>query len=608
MGNPYREITKLPFRDFTLSEFDKWAKIMERIKKNDFENANFEELAQATYYQLAMCNYHGFLFVLKLCNKKCDQQTLFIQDEQRNQLLFLELLLYQDEQAWCAYSIGVLDIYHYLGWFKLNLLNLCLKKYRPALLLVGKTKNRCFCYGLRRSIFLRNLVGENNVGACDVLKVLYNIEQNMIEANIDAYYIYNLRSRISNIRELPEVIQENEQEREHEHKHKHVYQEPINKHDMSMMIPLMQQGSNKALLQVLSQCILFENTFSYGLDESEQTLKNKRLILKHYGDIKERLTTKITEVDGYILSRILKMFKNKYKMYINMHINVDMKSNCNNFLERCIEATYNYLSKSGKNIELGVAYLSFWIKWRFNPRKLLEPSVPICKNIILEYLSHGLIFFPSFYSNNVITNIYEGLSFDDGQSAKLVQENLSIINSSIENFFWYSKTAEEQAKIIKEKVHSFNLMLSLRLACLWEPALIILGININKEIIYLHNDSQCNFVSSVSCNNFSDNTIFNIQVLINALMLNLLDIKTKYTILFDEEIDNEQHICLQEKSELVTKYGANEKKDTILSVVYDICKFSMEHIHYIKLHESYKWGGSEYTSIKTSFDNMRKLR
>ena len=579
----YKDITKLPFRDFTLDEFDSWALAMENIK-NSSVHANFKELLQATYYQLAIYNYHGALYFLKKCEEICDKNQ---PENQKNQIIFLPILLYQDEPRWCKKHAKIPDSSS--KHFKRDLLKLCLAKYRPALILIGKTKNRFFKYNLDASCFVYWFCRETTYCLADVLHILEKIEICMVETKVDDYYICKFRIRINSIRKLINKESFNG-----------YGSETIDNDDMSIMLPLMLQGSNKALSRVLKCCITYHIRGPYrirGADDQtneffrQKTLDNQKLIDHHYNDIKRLLLLKMDCMDVYLSTSLLKKFSHLGCVYIGTLTS----GNQSVLLKTVVDAVHQYLILSGKNVAIGVAYLNFWRLLKF------ESFVPTCRSTLLTYLTHGLVFLPMYYPNNLITTIYEMMPFDDEFSSDVIKKHVQNVNSLVENCFWYSRDDDEQEKMDFLKSDSFSFLIKLN--NLWEPALVVLGISINKESFFWNKSEPYTFSTSVKQLHFGIFLHPLFTILIKDLLLNLSDIKAKYFDLFGKEIDNDYHFRLKEDSQNAIN---DANKYSFLPIIYDICKFSIEYVHYINLHEQYKPDGSEYLSIKNSFDNSCK--
>lgn len=154
----YKEISNIPFRTFTLTEFGRWRNIFVVAKKNNFINLKFEDFMVIVYYQIALGNYEPALLFLD-AYKTDDIQVTFLKSK-------LTVAIY-------GYSIILKDDIEF-----------SLKKHEPSISNVAS---------------LTTIGRKTKPHMNDMLKKLAEIENIMSTTHFDPYYLPRIRNVIRSI-------------------------------------------------------------------------------------------------------------------------------------------------------------------------------------------------------------------------------------------------------------------------------------------------------------------------------------------------------------------------------------------------------------------------
>lgn len=153
----YKEIMFIPFRNFTLTEFSRWRKILKVAKKNNFLNIKFEDLIQIVYYQIAITNYRTALFLLETY-KTDNIQAAFLKSKLAAIIVGSSLYL-KDDLEFCLknYEPSIQNVICLtsIGCFSKSKINNVLEKLGQIEIIIASKSNYYDSYFLPK---IRNVI------------------------------------------------------------------------------------------------------------------------------------------------------------------------------------------------------------------------------------------------------------------------------------------------------------------------------------------------------------------------------------------------------------------------------------------------------------------
>ena len=581
----------MPFRDFTLTEFDTWRATLTLTlcKNTNFEGMTLGQNMQVVYYYLALSNYDRAFFFLNFgpCIETKDDHVAF-----------LRILISQDRSD-----------YHYVRFrasdfnedFR-KILPLCVKGYHPALLFINRLEDDFLfrdCSNISVESFMERLTKINpSATPTDVLNMLILIEKNMINSDVDEYYVKNAQTKINQIKSLihqtndmatnVDIISSSFPDFEFNNKSWEISIETI------FLFAL--RGSDVALLQILrldfkiAARILSKNKsdeYRFSMANNGGTINN----------IKAILINKINQLNIKIICALIENYrqvqqKDQKRMFLHSP----------HLINKCISRIYNYLLNGGDDFRTLEVYLNF-----FSDKNIEDGPryYALCKNLVTLIISKGFLFLPFTNSYRRFEIIYKKFLNNE----PLTKNSINTITDLVENCFCL-KLFTDVVKIdelvatndpnIKSKTFYFLLNLSSQL---WEASMLVLGANFKDGILYdtfafndklinsmlTRNENQykedCyNYVTSVICQRLSDTILKHNKIFQNNMCIDMSDFINKKGTDMSTTFDK--------------LYVSNK-----LLMFQNICELVMPLIRDIIIHEKYKPGGVNYLMAKDDFNN-----
>lgn len=574
----YKEINKLPFRDFTLSEFDKWRSILGHSKDNKFANIKFPEMMQIVYYLIAIRHYGGATFFLDKCKPK------------NIQVRFLKVLLFFGEKP---KQINRSNDDSHIDVHRLELLELANIKYMPALLLVCKIKRGLIYYSKNR---------ENTL---DKLTQIFN---SMTEKRFDDYLIQSLSYMIIHNEQRPEGFPK--------------------KMPLIDQIEMILNGFDKPLLKLFHACLNRSN-------------RDGMFFVANYNNVDaEKLGALLPKIKNIIFDKILKPnyeFIIKLLNILKKHtFNLRHKPlfDQQTIMIACLKTIYDYLIKGGDNASIGLAYLDFLATIDTNLTKMFDP---ICKRLLLKYYFNGLIYLPPHVKNRDAYYLHLDVTVHLGnlhKKWKITQEDNRILDLSVpaivdlvENWFWLEELYNKPDKIkhedryIENRVNVYDFLLNIS-NLLWKPALCVFGINLlniersfSREIVDTYKKSE-NIRMIIERNlwrsdllRMRDYAVFVMDQTIKEMVI----LRSKYVATFEnlpnsDEFKSLRSDCQKFKLKIKRDYGPINPFIKVILNLAELHVFSFRYTEDLNLHEKFKYGGREYLKVKDNFDKRSSLQ
>lgn len=594
--NSYHEIYSLPFRNFNLGQFVTWRDLLNRLKKSNFETASFGEFLQIVYYHLAINNHVGAIWFIKKCYMATNEYTPLLY---QRQIIFLEILFHKSDNFYSSCSI----------FYRKILVDLCLVKYKPALLLFYK-KSTYFNYTRALLDFDKYFINDKddkNMIGYDIIIILSQIEKNMKGADIDIYYINDLRQRINDLTQLSE--------------------EGAGVITLPILIPeilcLAKMGSNKALLKVLG-CDINSIEKEIGPYSNVRSVPicniDKPLIVSAETVLYKMLMDKISFFDVTFISALLKIYEtigNRPSTYVRKNSVIDHTK----VIVTCVDSIYQYVVDGGNDMEVILSYISFVSQSTF---KLNQCHVILCRAKLLEYYSQGFIFFHKDSIHDIhrhsdyLAHLYQDLNFE--LSREKVVDSMDIIKDFVENAVWYSRTVNGQCEdgIPPGRVRLFHFMFKIS-PLLWEIALCIIGIDLTNETIYIGYEEQMPF--SIFSYYRPGSRYKNYTNLVSNLLRKLLQVMQQYSTIFGSDLETVEDINIKDLNRIAKRievycynFGQFSSVDQssfdqkeILPFVYKLCDRCIKYIKPLNLHAKYMPESKEYSIAKAHFENRDPL-
>ena len=366
----YKEISELPFFDFTLKEFGTWRNLLEIVKLRNFADTDIEETIQIVYYQLAIRNYESASYYLnKFKPNQCKSVIHY-------QIRFLKVLLHFGETG----SANNKGEHTTFNSFYRELFNLGCEGYKPSMMNVG-------------NIVYLPLKEENTKPTMH--EMLLKIKQNMENEKFDSYYISNVNKKIqgiehmlnySNFFNLLQLQQNN-----------YNALDTIFKLTFESVLNLALEGSKRALLELLNT---IGHIYSYDIPNYIHTTvcgdndhPNTALSKMHTFKvtIKNLIAAKISEFDHHFINRILQIYKSTSSCELQ-HLMIEP----HDLIVLCLDKVHKTIKSSDRlsnTIGVVVSYSSFVAKTKANFNTTTQYVT--CRSILFELYKEGLLFLPT---------------------------------------------------------------------------------------------------------------------------------------------------------------------------------------------------------------------
>lgn len=565
----YKEVTELPFRDFTLIEFNKWKNCLVLAKIDNFTSSSFGDLMQVVYYHLAICNYHGVLFFLEKCKKK---------DKNDIQIKFLEIIIKQK---------GVIPPFPvmYRPIFE-PLLELCLIKYRPALVLICQ-KNKYFDMRLPLVKFIEMFFQSNhNITINQIVNILVEIENNMIEAGIDIYFSNIINNKMHDVKSF--LLHETRGD--------------VGQYDHGFttgdLIKMALGGSNIALAKIIKYDVNNCGGKYYGVLWRGAFDGLKLVFWKT--SIQKLLIKKILDFDFDLILRITCEYRKVYYEIVDT-----LCFSHNKLIHLCIGKVFQRIADGGADIIID--HVKYYFK--VHQQTLLnfqenEDYTNVTKTILTTLCKNGFMFLDTLETFSSVS-FYKKYVFNG--HLEEIKSLVPGINDLIINWFWFWHADTNIGHIFELLLDERKIIFETLLVIsrhLLGPVLSIIGLDVINRKIYQPIEDNL-----ISINIFWDVTFDKVSLcLLDESLQQISVTKFDYSSTFDVEVDYLELEQLQEKSaklrKIVLQFKTLSERDryNLLLFLYDTCEFFIKYNTLIDEHKKYQPGGECYEIVKDDFE------
>ena len=560
-----RDINSIPFRNFTLIEFECWRKIFVVAKKNNFSNVKFEDFMRIIYYQIALSNY-------------------------KVALMFLETYQTDDIQAAFLKSKLNIIINHSRCMNLQDDISFSLKGYKPAI------------YSLV-TVSVLNHCNERNLG--DFITKLIKIETIMKSIPIDPHLLLCIENLICNAElklKNPPIDRPVDPKLD------------VPKIPITSVLECVINGSVRSLVEIIRRIMK-----EYPKDSNELAI-----IRLNSSAIGETLRTKILELDYPIVTFIFDSFQN-YNLEEIETSPIQLK----NIIDLCVDVVYKYILNGGDNVGVIIGYLRFFSKTPIvfpeHYESICKPTLLNLYSKGLLILSDLKLQGNKFVETDTLY-VYKKWKFDTQSDLEQVDRYSPIIADLMENIFGcteiynrgHGRPIKYDVVILKERLEKFFLILDL-FPFWWKPAICIVGLNLYKKINKQH---QLCFFNNLLLDNGhmrferrSDGTQVDslLANLVDNIHNDLFNLRDTYKWIFGEDVDVTKFdlldkICQQLKQDInpeqmTPSIDVVSRVASVMGVVLQTHTFGAEYITHLKLHEKYQPGGKHYFSIEQHFNN-----
>ena len=600
--NYYKIVYRLPFRDFTLTEFDTWRTVLTCTKYNNFATMTFEQNMQIVYYYLACSNYDKALFFLEVCSKSNSS----ISDDQ---LIFLKILISQGESETGGCPYGRPRKINYKDYFK-KLLELCVVGYRPALLFINRLDNDFLfrdCSRISVGSFIQKLVEINPISTpTNILDMLMVIERNMVISEIDDYYVKNTQTKLKRVKQF---LHENVAVDDVSFP-RFEFNNNVSTFDIVTLVTLALKGSTVALSEILRIDLnkVVRTRVGIKSDEYDSTIRNK---LQTINNIRDVLIDKINQLDIKIISTIMGNYKR-----IPLERRGQMLLHAPYLINTCIGRIYDYLIDGGDNIEITTTYLNFFSDTSY---KAVPRYYSLCKTLLKLCISKGFLFMPFTPSNRELEVIYKTFLNDN----LLTKNNIAVIRDVVENNFrlepfvgmfkdWdiiistdpysylvpSSKTIyNEQYAYLLAKSETFYFLLRLS-SLFWEVSMLVLGANFKDGILYDTFAKHDGLVDCMAANGPEACYEACYEYVTSAILLKLSNVILKHNKIFHG------NLCIDMQDFTKKKENIGGYVHDKLAMFQEVCELIMPLVRDIIIHDKYKPGSVRYLIAKEDFNRI----
>lgn len=562
----YKDIYRRPFRDFTLTEFEKWRNVLRNCKMNNFVDVSDREMFQIVYYYLAIKNYDGASFFLDKCNSES------------NQFKFLKILfrLVPENSDFFYFSTGYLNSNFNSDY--MELFNLGVIGYRPAMLLIGG---------------LHVMPAYPLEFKPTILDMLAKIIDNLLEGNIEFYFVHivqNIRNVMLNNK--PNLV---------------VVGTGFNELSTNWA------RSDGDLLNIL-KTHRYKHSGRLGLFRHDGcSLQNldENIIDNATSGIITLITEKIQEPDynsikGFVLKVYAESLSNPSpKCRILVHLI--------NLTNECVNQLYQYIINGGENVNMMTSYLKFFLKIEGKVR-FWKKHRAICKCLLLKCYSKGLLFvrFPMNYYKGIIEESFYKVWPFEKEDNLAIKEGVNNVVEFIENIFWFREIYGGTGWYLRPfdpKIDEFHFLLELS-PLLWKASMCMMGINlINKKWSFSRNIFEVGKQYEqfeAKRKGFRQKPLLLINVVEN-MMLELIMIKYRCESELMEDVDNVKLTSLgvmlrNFKQRVVTSTDYFSMFREVLFILAQMDVFASTYRDKLDIHDKYKPNSIEYVIAKESFD------
>ena len=586
----YKQIFNLPFRNFTFSDLACWKKIYLVEKSNNFIGASFESLVQIVYYELAIENYEYANFFINLCLKETKQDL--------SQIKFLEPLVYCLCKVFSGnhYSSGWK--YYLLDQHYENIFELALKKYDPALLFI--------C-----DMHIRGPTIQSNI-LIDFLEKLTEIEKNLIEKNVDNYYLHNYKKNIKIFLErvYPTI---------------RVDTSSNNIDVIDVVVKLAIDGSELATIKALE---FSKNGYGYYDTFKIRARMRCRSVKKYRNEMQRReiLFNKISVISS-------KFFRNKIQQPLRDYdAIVDLlrmyrtsayahsqhaliKEYPLKLVEECLTTLASYLMDGCDNLGITLAYLDFFA----NTDLVWDPQHDLlCRRLLLKCYENGILFLLCADNGLIVcfNKIYQKWPVEQYEEI-VIKSCVPVMIELMLNHFWiqFPNKLNTPREVLK-RLFYFRTLLKMN-PIWWKVCLCTLGINVLDGQLCVTQDLLLKEIFDYfpeNCSMARRRAFYeNLKIVISSVMCDFRTMAQSYKNLFQRNenmdiLDQMQKKYEDDITEIVESPKEGFSIKYVLDYVLDIAKFSQKYIKLINLHERYKPYGEYYFDIEAAFNKrVREL-